>query len=320
MWSWFTQVRPNDSPWGLAIFSPTVPPHKFSRMVEGTSKGFRSFVKQGASTMFHYEASTFLVGWVLRLCTYHSMQVHRDMAATQGNSMSWTPITLSSILGWTFKMSISTAASRNSSATSKMLTRLWGCIGLRMRTSENLALVCQHRALFACGRPHGVSDCRKFAWGHHLSAMSSLFVLGTSRQILSLLQTLLPDRVLWRFVRSTYSVERQKAKTLGLESKVALLNPVCWYRALIACGPPHGMGDCRKFAWKHHPSSMSSLFVMPICPLGWQKGLLRFPLVFAADASTVWCRCASLTCWEGNEPFMYWLNSGNSGPFAFVSE
>ena len=57
-------------------------------MVEGTSKGFRSFVKQGASTMFHYEASTFLVGWVLRLCTYHSMQVHRDMAATQGNSMS----------------------------------------------------------------------------------------------------------------------------------------------------------------------------------------------------------------------------------------
>ena len=103
-------------------------------------------------------------------------------------------------------------------------------------------------------------------------------------------------------------------------SKVALLNPVCWYRALIACGPPHGMGDCRKFAWGHHPSSMSSLFVMPICPLGWQKGLLRFPLVFAADASTVWCRCASLTCWEGNEPFMYWLNSDNSGPFAFVSE
>ena len=74
-----------------------------------------------------------------------------------------------------------------------LASRLWGCIGLRMRTSENLALVCQHRALFACGRPHGVSDCRKFAWGHHLSAMSSLliFVLGTSRQILSLLQTLL---------------------------------------------------------------------------------------------------------------------------------
>ena len=100
-----------------------------------------------------------------------------------------------------------------------LASRLWGCIGLRMRTSENLALVCQHRALFACG-PHGVSDCRKFVWRHHLSAMSSLFVLGTSRQILSLLQTLLPDRVLWRFVRSTYSVERQKAKTLGLEVKL----------------------------------------------------------------------------------------------------
>ena len=37
-------------------------------MVQGTSKAFRSFVKQGASTMFHYEASTFFVGFVLRLC------------------------------------------------------------------------------------------------------------------------------------------------------------------------------------------------------------------------------------------------------------
>mgnify|MGYP002804669219 CR=1 FL=1 len=32
----------------------------------------------------------------------------------------------------------------------------------------------------------------------------------------------------------------------GLESKLTLLNPVCQYGALIACGPPHGAGDCRK--------------------------------------------------------------------------
>ena len=128
---------------------------------------------------------------------------------------------------------------------------------------------CQYRALIACGLPHGLGNCRKSGWGHHPSAMSSLFVLGSSRQILSWLKTPLPGRVLqWgidftcsRFVRSTYSVARQKAKTFGLES-IALLNPDCQYRALIACGLPHGLGNCRKSGWGHHPSAMSSLFVL----------------------------------------------------------
>ena len=79
---------------------------------------------------------------------------------------------------------------------------------------------------------------------------------------------------------------------------------------------------------------MTSLLVLPFCPLGWQKGLLGFPLVFAADASTVWCRCASLTCWEGSGlscigwiqiiqgPYTlgYQNHAFRDLPFAFVSE
>ena len=56
--------------------------------------------------------------------------------------------------------------------------------------------VCQYGAFIACGSPHGAGDCRKSGWGHHPSAMSSLFVLGSSRQILLLLKRLLPGRVL----------------------------------------------------------------------------------------------------------------------------
>ena len=41
----------------------------------------------------------------------------------------------------------------------RWVVSLWDCIGLRMQpSSEDLALVCQYRALIACGPPHGLGD------------------------------------------------------------------------------------------------------------------------------------------------------------------